>query len=433
MVLLGLCVLVAPIGFALGRWSVITPPPLTSHALATFRSEPGRSARAGPSPSEPGDFSNVAIENLGQVEFDHAFELLRSAPKDTLIAWTKRLETLAVTPQKTAAISVFFRTLAQIDTKTAVDLALGMERADPRWMAIGAIDIAAPSVNLPEVARMYTAINEPRQALVGDLIGKWSMTDPEATARFLASYPGKVLNEQIARFIGNWVALDPAAATQWLRATDASRRCPEVYAEFYAGWMLKDQTAALEDLAARGGDKIFKKAIRRASENLFTDSPDAARSFILQLPTSAAQKAAIDQITLHITGVFLGSGDYLHLKPDEVAKWLFTLPDNLWHKEIGSVMERWADKDPSAVDAWLNQVPPPARNRLLAEQCLALNWNFPAPGLKAGLQIRDRELREETFREIFREMVEDGREEILQKAELSAEEAAEVRRILDKL
>jgi hypothetical protein len=206
-----------------------------------------------------------------------------------------------------------------------------------------------------------------------------------------------------------------------------------VYADFYAGWMLKDRTAALEDLAPHGGEKIFKKAIQTVSENLFTDSPDAARSFVLMLPNSAAQKAAVDQITLHITGIFLGGGDYLHLKPDEVAKWLFTLPDDLWHKEIGSVIDRWADSDPSAVDAWLNQLPPQTKDRLLAEQCLAYNWNLPTAGLKAGLQIRDRELREKTFREIFKDKVEEGKEELLQKAELSGEEAAEIQRILKNL
>jgi hypothetical protein len=377
------------------------------------------------------DFSNNTIENLGNVEFDHAFELLRTAPKEALSAWTNRLEALPVTPRKTAAISMFFRTLAQIDTKVAVDLALNIQRADPRWAAIRAVDVAAPSVSLPEVARMYTAADETKMALVGDLIGKWSMTDPEATARFLASYPGKVTNDEIARFIGNWAALDPAAATRWLGETDASRRNAQVYATFYSGWMLKDRTAALEELAARSGEKIFKKAIQTASENLFADSPEAARSFVLMLPTEAAQKTAVEQITWHITTVFLGSGDYLQLKPDDVAKWLFTLPDNLWQKEIGAIIDRWADTDRFGVDAWLSQLPPQTRDRLLAEQCLAFNWNLPTTGLKAGLQINDRELREKTLRRIFEDKDQEGKQEILQKAELSGEEAAEMQRILE--
>lgn len=429
LVLIVLCVLVAPIGLVLGRWSVSTTLSSTSPSTAALLSEARDSANAGPSVTEPGDLSNVTIENLGQVEFDQAFELLRSAPKEALTAWTRRLELLPVTPRKTAAINVFFKTLAQIDTKTAVDLALSMERVDPRWMAIGAVDLAAPFQSLPEVARMYTAINETRLALVGELIAKWSMTDPEATARFLASYPGKVTNDEIAPFIGNWVALDPAAATKWLSETDASRRCPEVYSAFYEGWILKDRIAALEDLAARGGDKIFKKAIQKVGQNLFADSPDAARSFVLKLPTSAAQKAVVDQIA----GAYASGRDYLHLKPDEVAKWLFTLPDNLWHGEMGYALEQWAGNNPSAVDAWLNQMPPLTKDRLLAEQCRGYKWNLPTAGLKAGLQIRDHELREKTFHEIFQDMAKEVREELLQKAELSGEEAAELERILKKL
>ena len=432
LVLIGLCVLVAPIGLVLGRWSVATTPASILSPTTVPRSEAHGFASAKPSLAEPGDLSNVTIENLGQVEFDLAFELLSSAPKDALIAWAKRLETLPVTPRRTAAIGVFFKTLAQIDTKTAVDLALSMERADPRWVAIGAVGVAAPLANLTEVARMYTAINETKVPLVGELIGRWSMIDPEATAQFLAGYSGKVTNDEIARFLGNWAALDPVAAMQWLQETDASRHCPRVYADFYAGWILKERTAALEDLAAHGADKTFKKAIETVSETLFTDSPDGARSFVLMLPTIAAQKAAIEQIAGHVTGRYLGN-DYLHLETEDVAKWLFSLPDNLWHEEIGYIIDRWAGYDPSAVDTWLNQVPPQTKDRLLAEQCRAFNWNVPAAGLKAGLQIRDRELREETLRGIFEGKVKELQEELLRKAELSGEQAAELERILKKL
>jgi len=383
--------------------------------------------------TEKANFANVTIEKLGEVEFDHAFELLRAAPKEALMAWTKRLETLPVSPRQTAAITVFFKTLSEIDTKTAVDLALSIERPEKRWIAIGAVDSAAPLTNLPEIARMYLAINETNAPLVGDLIGRWSAIDPEATARFLAHYPGKVANDEIATFLSNWAAQDPAAARQWLAETDASRRAPRVYADFYAGWMLKDRATALQDLAARSDDKTMKKAIKLASENLFTDSPDTARAFILSLSNDTAQKAAVGQVTLHITGVFLGSGDYLHLEPDAVAKWLLTLPENLWEKVIGSVLERWAYTDSTALNTWLNQITPQMKDRLLTEQCRAFNWNAPTDGLKAGLQIHDPALRETTFRVMFKEMAQDSREEILQKAELSAEEVAELQRILKHL
>jgi hypothetical protein len=279
---------------------------------------------------------------------------------------------------------------------------------------------------------MYTALDERKVPLVGDLIANWSATDPEATVRFISSYPGKVENGEIASFMFNWAALDPAAATAWLVNADANRHDPVVYMGFYGGWMLSDRAAALTDLAARSTDKTFEKAVKSVAEDLFKDSKDAARAFVLTLPSGATQEAVVEQIAGHITGIYFG-GDYLHLKPAEVAKWLLTLPDNLSHKEIGSVIDHWARDDQPAVDAWYNQMQPQMRDRLLAEQCLGYNGNIPTTGLQAGLRISDPELRQNTFRQIFKDLEETGKQELLQEAQLSAEEAGELRRILKQL
>src|SRR5438067_455004 len=102
-ILFGICLLVAPITFALGRWSQAARP--ASNAERTrFASEP-RSSREAQRAKEARDFARVTIENLGEVEFDQAYELLRSAPKEALLGWTKRLEGLPVAPRKTAAIT----------------------------------------------------------------------------------------------------------------------------------------------------------------------------------------------------------------------------------------------------------------------------------------------------------------------------------------
>jgi hypothetical protein len=433
LILGAICCVVVPMGFALGRWSGSTAATVGGRPSESSPSSDRSLPQAGPAAKDSADFSAVTIENLGQVEFDHAFEMLRTAPKEALIAWTKRLEALPISPRHTAAITLFFKTVAQIDTKVAVDLALSIERAEPRWTAIGAIDVGAPLANLSEVARMYSGIDPMGQALVGSLISRWSLTDPEATARFLAAYSGTVTNEELAPFLGNWAARDPAAAMQWLANADAKRRSSRVYEEFYAGWMSKDRAAALQAIAMRSSEKVMKKAIRRATENLFMDSPDAAREFVLSLSNIAAQKEAVAQVTEHITRVVLGGADRIQIKPPEAAKWLATLPEELWHSEIGYVLDQWGFTDPPAVNAWLNQMPPQTKDRLLAEQCSAFNWNVPTTGFKAGLQISDRELREKTFREVLKEMNGAGREELLQKAELSADEAAEMQRILKRL
>lgn len=431
LTLFGFSLVIAPVAFAFGRWSG-----LATHSTTIAQAYP-KSGAASPEGAhrvvDKTDFSRVAIENLGQVEFDQAYELIHSAPKEALVAWAHRLEEVPVTPRKTSAIAVFFKTLAQIDAKAAADVALAMDRADPRWAAIGAISVATPAADLPEVARMYTTVHEDRIPVAGDFVSRWSASDPEATARFLSSYSGRVNSDDIASFIGNWAAVNPAAATEWLAQASPERRDFTVYAGFYAGWMLNDRNAAVTDLAQRSGDKAFEKALKVVSENLFTESPDAARAFILMLPDDGAQKVAVEQVTAHITSIWLGSGDYLHLKSEDVAKWLFTLPENLWHEQIGSVMENWTREDNAAADAWLNGMPLQTRDQLLAEHCLAFNWNLPTAGLQAGLRISDPELRRNTLRQVFKEIAPDMIEDLLQKATLPVEEAREIRRVVKSL
>lgn len=429
LILIAFCLLISPIGFALGRWSGSTP-----RHLSVTDQYPIPEVRGDHKPTRVGettDYSNVTIENLGQVEFDQAFELIRSAPKEALTAWTKRLEALPLAPRKTAAINMFFKTIAQIDTRTAVDLALAMDRNDPRWTAMKAVAVAAPYSNLDEVARMYSTIGPTGQSIAGDFIAKWSTVDPEATARFLASYPGKVTNRDIEPFVANWAAVDPDGAKDWLAQADASRRDASMYESLYLGWLLKDRSWAVQDLAARATDKVFEKAVTRVNEEVFTQSPDAARNFVQALPPDE-QAAAVDAITAHFKNIYIG-GDYLSLKADEVAKWLVTLPDSLW-KDVGYVINRWAGSDSGAVDAWLNGMSPQVKDRLLAEHFrVSVTNDDPTAGFQSALRISNRAQREETFREVLKKMDPEARKELLEKPKLPPEQAAELRQILRRL
>jgi hypothetical protein len=387
--------------------------------------------KAGPAENDSANYSAVIIENLGEVEFDQAFELIRSAPKQALTAWATRLENLPVAPRKTAAINMFFKTMSQIDTRMAVDLALALDRNNPRWAAIKAVAVAAPPSNLNEVARMYSAVGATPRSIVGDFIATWSAVDPEATARFLASYPGTVKNDDIAPFLGNWAAVDREAARDWLAKADPIRRDEEAYQCLYLGWMLKDQNAALADLTARAGDEKLARALKSVAEEVFTHSPATARNFVLALPPDR-QAAAVEQITGHITNIYMG-GDYLHLKPDEVTRWLVTLPDSLWNN-VGYVMDKWMDTDSGAVNAWLDGMSPQVKDRLLAEHFRdSIAQDDPTAAFQSALRISDRAQREETFRQVLNKMDAEAREELLQKPKLPPEQAAELHRILKRL
>jgi len=365
------------------------------------------------------------IENLGQVEFDQALNLLHSAPKEALTAWTKRLEGLPAGPRRTAGITALFKTLAQIDATTAVDLALSLNLREPRWTAIGAICNAIPAANLNEVARMYTALNEKKLGLFG-FVFSWSRSDPVATAEFLSNYGGDVENDDVRQLMANWAALDPVAATEWL-AKHPVHRDATVYAGFYSGWLEHDRAAALDDLRTHLDDQTFNKALEVVSKDLFKESQEAARTFILTL-LPAAQETGVDAIVGDVTAIYMsGTPD---LQADEVAKWLITLPDNLWHQNLGTILNRWPEKDEAARDEWIDQLPPATRDEVLADYCREYSPYAPQNNIRAGLRIRDPKLRQETFRKIFGDMDQEARQDLLANAKLLPAEMKELTKIL---
>jgi hypothetical protein len=419
--LIAVCFVIAPISFGVGHWSGALP-----HYQNSTQQNPAVEVGPRLKPSDQAkDYSGVLIENLGQVEFDQALDLLQSAPKEALAAWVKRLEDLPVGPCKTAGINAFFKALSQIDAATAVDLALSMKRRDPKWTAIGAISSAMPAANLNEVARMYTALNEKKLSLT-DLVWNWSRSDPVATAKFLSNYSGQVDNEDIAHLMTNWAALDPVAAQAWL-TEHPERREAGVCAGFYSGWVEHDRTTGLNDLRARVDDETYGKALDTVSRDLFKDSPDAARAFILTLPP-AAQQAGVGAIVGDVTAVYLsGAGD---LQTDEVAKWLITLPEELWRENLGDVMNRWEYRDRAGLEGWIDQLPSTTRDAVLADYCKAAGPYLQVENIRAGLKILDQKLREETLRHVFNETDPEGQEHFLTDTKLLPAEKEELVKIL---
>lgn len=422
LTLFATCLLVSPIGFAVGHWSGAAREPgaAEQHSVSAADTEHKANGLA-----DANDYSSVLIENLGQVEFDQALDLLQSAPKEALKAWTKRLEQLPAGPRKTAGITAFFKALSQIDASTAVDLALSLSLQDSRWTAIWSVSSAAPAADLDEVAQMFTALNEKKLSLT-DLVLNWSRSDPVATAKFLSRYTGDVDNRDVGYLMENWAALDPAEAREWL-ANHPVHRDEDVYAGLYSGWLEHDRLAAISDLTTHADDPTFKKALQRVSKDDFKNSPDAARTFILMLQP-AAQETAVDGIVGDVTAIYMsGAPD---LRADGVAKWLVTLPENLWRQSLGEVLNRW--REPAAIDSWTAQLPADTRDTVLAAYCRAYNSYAPTDNLRAGLNIRDPKLRQETFRNIFSELDEEARDQLLTNAELLPAEKKELMRVLER-
>lgn len=415
--------------FGAGRW---TAPGRRGGETArtTIASASSNLAQSKPAAEiEARDSSAITIENLGEVDSEQAWALLRTAPKETLKQWTIRLQALPTSPHKAAGITAFFKALSQIDTALAVELASSMDRSEPRSTALSAVIKAAPLANLPALANLYRGAG-PEDGDRFSFLGQWSLSDPARAAEFVASVPGDSEKYEIGVVASNWAAIDPGAARGWLETLAPERRDEEVMDSFYEGYLEHDQAAALNDLVRKAGDKNLIKAIAHAGGKLFVESPDAARSFIAQLPP-AEQAAAVSEITGYVNGNVYSED--VEVKADGVAKWLLTLPDALWSEKVGRVVKAWAELDPQAYASWVGQMPSRIQNQIAADYCRSYDWRNPKASFEAGLGITEPGLRDETFREFFSKLGAAKARGLVKRAHLPEADAASLERIISQL
>ena len=377
------------------------------------------------------DLSKVAIENIAEVDFRHAYDLIRSASPEVLAQWAKRLEGLPASPRTTAAILSFYKTLSLLDTKTAVDLVLNTSRRDPRTTASGAVQAAAPAANLAEIGRMLVGLEAGEFGMV-ELIHEWSRSDPVNASKFADSHVGVVNSNARQLLLSNWAAVDPAAAGDWLDGLDPALQGADVYDGFYSGWFEHNRQAAVADLVANSANKKMRDAIQTTALRLFKDSTDETTAFVLALADSRARASAISRI-VHPQIVFGGTSDE-GFPAERIAKWLFSLPEDVSAELIGNAVTQWAAEQPASVDAWLNQMDAATHDRLVTKVALALSWREPQQNLAAGLKIQDVQLRERTLKDVLKWIhTLENADELLRVSNFSAAQLRELQRLRAEL
>jgi hypothetical protein len=104
-----------------------------------------------------------------------------------------------------------------------------------------------------------------------------------------------------------------------------------------------------------------------------------------------------------------------YLKPaDAVARWMVTLPVDLWSDALGPVAGKWLDLDAAAATQWFDQLPADKRDAALASFCRA--GDSASRVLALGPMISDRKLRDTVLGQFARSLGE-TREEALQAIE----------------
>ena len=378
------------------------------------------------------DYTRVTIENVDRLNFEQTYELLRSSPREALAHWAKRLDELPASPRKSAAISAFYKTLAQTDARAAVDLTLRMTRRDARSDAAAAIQATVTPIDLPEFGRLLVGLNV-RRGGFASLLSDWSEHDPVSASRFAEAHASQVDSYSITGLVSNWVQIDAAAARAWLDHVAPDKKSPALYESFYGAWLESDRSAATSDLVSRAGGKKLHAAITQTAARLLGDSEAEARAFFSSLPDPASQRAALDGMTTRFIGRSIYS-DALRVDPTKYANWLLELPPQLAGEQIGQVVSAWSADQPEAAHSWLNQMPTHTRDSVLSQVCRALDWNDAQRNFQAGFNIRDGRVREESLRAALRRAgSQENARELITRLQLPAAEIAQLQQIADEL
>jgi hypothetical protein len=400
-------------GFALGGFQVgrrsVDAAALNKHIAETRAESPNLSQRdRAPSENALGQGS---VREIATVPFSELYDVIKSASREQLVAWARDLERLPRGPRQRAAVTAYYKSLIQVDHRAAIEALFQAENLNVRDVAINALLKAAPESIWADLAEMMEQLPYPgRGYSQEDLILNWSRVDPLAASEFIEKHPfnaGQGLpDEQDSRLVSllsNWGEIDPASARAWIEA-DSSRQTTGSFRAFVTNWAHVDRGAAIDYAVANAGRPTFASAINELSYDLVRVAKEDATRIVLLLPREQAI-AAIENTARITTTTDTHDfpADYQR-PPDEVARWMVSLPVELWDHSIGVVAEEWLDRDATSARPWFNQLPPDLRDVAIANSCHAAISSYHSEDevIKLGLTISDRTLRDTALGELAR-------------------------------
>lgn len=389
-------------GFQVGRQSV--------NAAAFSKRITGTRADT---PSLSSRHENLAENLLGQasvreiatVPFSELYDVLKSASREQLLAWARDLERMPRGPRQRAAVTAYYKSLIQVDHRAAIEALFQAENLYMRDLAIDALLKAAPESIWGDLAEMMVRLPyQGRGAYREDVIWNWSRVDPEAVSKFIESHPvNKEEDDRLFSLLCHWPNIDPAAAREWLEA-DASRQTKDSFRAFVTNWAEVDPAAAINYAVANATRPNFQAAINDLAYQFMRLSKDDATKLMLLLPADQA-KAAMSNVAYLTSAVLVGGVPEGYQRPfDEVARWMVSLPVELWSESIGDLGQEWLNRDATAATGWFNQLSPERREAAIVSFCRVAESGFAEQVMTLGSTINNRSLRDKVLGEFARRL-----------------------------
>lgn len=339
---------------------------------------------------------HIIIRDIATVPFSELYDVLKSASHEELLAWAADLERMPRGPRQRAAVAAYYKSLIQVNSRAAIEALFRAQNLNLREIALNAISKATPESLWGYLAEMLPTLPYPKHANVDeDIIWNWSRVDPVAASQFITTHPRPGDDVRLYSLLYNWGAIDPLAARDWVEA-DPSRQTKEAFQALVSGWDDTDRPAALQYLLANASRPDFQDAIDVLAYYFVRNAKDQATNLILLLPPDQA-KAALQHVSHTTTAVILGVSEGYQRPPDEVARWMITLPPELWRDAMGAVAAEWFRRDAAGATSWLNQLQPSLRDATIASFCCTTELESAQQVLTLAQSITDRNLRDNTM------------------------------------
>jgi hypothetical protein len=358
------------------------------------------------------DHSQITVREIATVPFSELYDVLKSAPREQLLAWAADLERMPHGPRQRAAVTAYYKSLVQVNHRIALEAVLQAQNLLMRDLAISALTQAAPESTWGEIAETMTRLPYPRRGTgYEDIIWNWSAVDPVAAAEFITTHPVADEDRRLASLFSNWGEIDPLQARGWLEA-HPSYQTKDAFSALVGAWVDMDRPAAIHYVLANASRPEFGDAIDGLGFTFFLKEKDQATGLMLLLPPEQA-KGALQHIAHMTTALILGLPDDYRRPPEEAARWMTTLPVDLWKDAIGELALGWVKKDAGGATRWFDQLQPDLRNVAIASFCRMANSDAAEDALTLGQTITDRKLRDSALGQFARNL-RDRRQEAIE-------------------
>lgn len=393
---------------------------------------------AEPSEAEIPHLSADQIRTIAEEPFDKVYQVLKQSPRKTLRGYVDEIQKIQVRPQRETALLAFFRTFIQIDPAAAKKMILDLDKGN-RWTGMMAVKDAAPPramKQLTEVLLTYEPIEISGCSFdfLRDAIDEWSAIDPGAVRDFFEAHSER-LEGYAPILVSKWAAYDPDAAKDWVTKVEEARAKQGEYPRYTGydspgelqrawveGFFDYDRAAATNYLVARSNDKDFVNVSYWKVADLFAESSDKARDFIMRFPKEK-QAEILAGVTRVADRTASGAADRTS-SPEFIAEWMMKFPVEMWSQSISDVLIEWRYKDTANLFAWMNRLPADTQRTVVSQYHPYMPSDVIDKEFAAVMHVPDAALRNQLVEQVLREC-KDARENVLaalERAQLTPEE-----------